>query len=213
MQVLLRFFEYPLSPGGDGLEQGTFGTFVWGLKQFLVSACTTGFERWEGHFGDAFGPAELLRVFQHRFVEQDGHGVVIQGVGLTAQAEGFQGDGATTGKGVEHPRGAPAEGFADELASSFKARIFALGHCLPGGKIAHQGQKLFPPFGVIGQERCKGCSAGDGQRFARPPDVERGDVPVADVFLPHGFFRDPAQREVGFEEAGVVLIDHFPKTL
>ena len=60
-----------------------------------------------------------------------------------------------------------------------------LGRCIYGGmNVIEQGDD------VIGNDGVGGGAAG-GQGAARPPDVERADVPVADRLFPAGVSRYP----------------------
>lgn len=55
--------------------------------------------------------------------------------------------------------------------------------------------------GGVGPERGEDDRATRGQRPTRPPQVQRGDVPVAEGLLPAGVVGDDADREVDLDEA------------
>ena len=58
----------------------------------------------------------------------------------------------------------------------------------------------------IGPQRGADHGTAGGQRSARPPDVQRADVPVADRLLAPGVGRDALDGQIDFDETGRVRV-------
>jgi hypothetical protein len=131
------------------------------------------------------------------------HRVVFQGVGFGAQAQGFQGDGAAAGEGIQHLRGLAAEALTDEpsrLLQQVAPAGVAVVHLPP----TQVGDELLVHLGGFGEQGAQHSGAGHHQRSPRPPDVEGGDVAVADSLLPAGFLRQDLNRQHLLDEVPLV---------
>jgi hypothetical protein len=105
-------------------------------------------------------------------------------------------------KGSRTRGGPSAEGFPDEGAGLLQLRVLPL-NGLIGGQVPHQAEEGLPTVGIIREEGGQGGGAGGGQGPSGPPDVQGGDVPVADVLLANGLLRDRPDGEIDFDEAQV----------
>jgi hypothetical protein len=198
---LLRLSQHPVAPRLHRQQQGR----AW-RRVFEKGAGGRIVARRQGHAGHRVGRAEARGVLQHAAVEQHGDGVVVQRVGLAAQAHRLQRDAAAACEGVQHARGAPAERRANQGARPLQKRgRTAVRYRLPRGKLLDQFQVFVACGGVVGQQGCQDRRPRRRQRLARPPDVQRADVPVADVLLAHRFCRDLLQREGGLDERACLL--------
>jgi len=127
--------------------------------------------------------AELLGVLEHGLVQEHGHGVVIQGIGFATQAQRLERYGASAGKGVQNPGRSSGIRLPDEGAGLFQEGLVQ--RLLPGCQLLDEREKLVSPGRVVGQEGGQGGGTRGRQRPPRPPDVQPGNVPVADVLLAH----------------------------
>ena len=169
------------------------------------------------------GAAVLLGVFQRGLEDEHGHGVVVAGVGLAAQAQGLQGDGAAAGEGVKDARGRHAAGldvlhghgtaqFAGQarrvglvdVATGLLQDVGVEG-VLPLAQLHDKLALLLPLLRIGGRRHQRGVGRGarGGQRPPCPPDVQCADMPVADVLLPGGFGADLADGEGLLDETAV----------
>jgi len=121
-------------------------------------------------------------------------------VGLAAQTEGLQGDGAAAREGIQDSGGPSAESLPDSGAGLLQVGVLSL-DSLPGGQVAHQAEEDLPAAGVVGEEGGQGGGAGGGQGPPGPPDMQGGDVAVADVLLPDRLLRDAPEGKVDLNQA------------
>jgi hypothetical protein len=188
------------------LKQGIFDRLDFHVEKSPVGLRLVLRSRRERYGCDLVRSSELLREFENSFVDKDGDGVVVEGVGFAAQAQRFEGNGPATGEAIEHPRSTSAKGFAEKLAGFLKGlapRSFT-GNGFPGSKLLDEPEQFVAAVGVIGQKCRQGHRTGSGQWFAGPPDVQRGYVPVANVLFPHRFFGNLAQRKIHFDQPRLV---------
>ena len=173
---------------------------------------------------------ELLRVFEGALEDEPGHRVDVHGHHLAPETHRFQGNGTAAGEGVQHLGCLPTVRLADLGAKPLQVRAalpppvedaavrlllhpldHAAVHALALGPLdeaaGHALQDLLAltGFAGIGKEGRDQRGPAGGQRSARRPDVQGGDVPVAHVLLVHGVEGDLLQREGGLDEALLAL--------
>jgi hypothetical protein len=114
----------------------------------------------------------------------------------------------------------PVREVCDEIQQCFTQRHWIVKvQIAPANGIPETGHDGFGVFtelrgavflGRVGPEgSAENCPAG-GQRPARPPDVQRGDVTVADGLLPAGVGADALDGQIDFDEAlGVIRWSHY----
>ena len=146
--------------------------------------------------------AVLLGIDERAQLDQVRDGVQLDGVGLAAQAQRLQPGRAAAHERVEQPRRPVGERAADQLAGLLDGLGVAVLHLVPVHDDLDQLFQLFA-LGVVlgrGDQRREDRRAHRGQRPPRPPDVQRGDVPVADGLLPRRLLADGSEGEGDFDE-------------
>ena len=166
-------------------------------------------------------PRELRRDLDQRLVDQHRDRVEVGGVGLQAEALGFQRDGAAAGERVEDRRRVAVGGLQDLLRAPRRGASSSLefSHTTSSLDEARAAARARPSLSLLGGElvgvrrrgrRPAGRTArpGGGQRPARPPQVQCRRVAVADRLLPRGLLVDRLQRQRDLDQ--LALASHGP---
>ncbi len=163
------------------------------------------------------------RVVQRAAQDEPRHRVQVRRGHLAAEAHRLQRDGPAAGERVEHPRRPPAEGVPDlaperldgggvVLAPPVQDPAARLLLHPPAARVRYVDQTprhplqqgpSRPPVVRVAQQRRQQHGPARRQRPARRPDVQRRNVPVADVLLVDGVDGRLPQREDGLDEPGV----------
>ena len=157
-------------------------------------------------------------------LDQVGDRVQVDGVGLAAEAQRLQRDGSAArervkhlghvavGVGVQELVGGrdelagladeffvvgvlPPDEVLDELKAALARRVLAVGRFRQ--QFVDQRGKRVGAFGIVGvgDERGEHNRPARGQRPPRPPDVQRGDMPMPDRLLPRRLLRHLLERQ------------------
>ena len=170
-------------------------------------------------FGGPWEDRRLVRPsrwdLDQRLVDQYRHRIEVAGVGLQAETLRLQRDRAATGERIQDRRRMAVAGVPDLLARPPEDPLIV--GVLPLHQVADDVEQLLAPLGLclesgvpvgmgrrIVDELCEQDRAGRGERPARPPQVQRGRVAVADRLLPRGLAVDVLQRERDLDELAFV---------
>ncbi|OLE45987.1 MAG: hypothetical protein AUI36_22260 [Cyanobacteria bacterium 13_1_40CM_2_61_4] len=130
-------------------------------------------------------------------------GVEFDSVSFAAQAQGFERYRASTREHIEDTRRLTTVGIEDIFTRLFK---YAVGD-IPGAEFAHTRHVDITLLRVSGcgyQCPIDGSACRDN-RTTRPPEMQCGDVAVAQAFLTRGFGTDLADGDEIFYKAAVVV--------
>ena len=160
----------------------------------------------------------LLRVHQRRKLDDMRDGVEVKGIGFAAQAQRLQGNSTATGERVKHAGGAVGErlldvgaGVPDVVMSLLAAHgCAAINTVIPIGHAGDEMLHLLRRYGVFRlrhQGGEDGSTAGS-QRSPRPPNMQGGEMPVANRLLAGAMLGDLGQGHLNFDNAAVVGRGH-----
>lgn len=157
----------------------------------------------------------LRRHLDQRTVHQYGNRIKVRRLRLKPQPEGFEGNRAAAGKGIQNRRRVTIAGGQD-LSANVGQQPF-VPDVLPDDEPLNHLVKTVPlsalrrlrgePVGMgtrIVNELCEQDSAGRREWTTRPPHVERRRVTVPDRLLPSGLSVDCLQRQSHLDQLALV---------
>ena len=151
--------------------------------------------------GIFFGEGEGLVSRLVRFLEQNRSMDKQELLERAAQAQRLQAGRAAAHQGIQQTRRPVGEGLPDEFLGLSDPGAVAVFDLVP---VHDGGDEVFQFLALLvrvrgGDQGGEDSGAHGGQRSPRPPDVQRGDVPVADGFFAGGLGGDGFEGEGDFD--------------